>query len=142
MNNKNFIFLPGTKEDIEELLDLYNQYWQILIGVIKFTLEDFNNIFSTPGFVMENSINVVKTKEGDIIGSVMVSDLDNPPIHPSMYGCVREGYERQGIGTYLINWGEKRARQAIERCPPNARVSMYIEAAPSHEVSPSTEIIR
>ena len=44
-----------------------------------------------------------------------------------------EGYEEQGIGTYLIIWGEARARQVIERVPESARVSVQIQTAPNHE---------
>jgi hypothetical protein len=48
---------------------------------------------------------------------------------------VRENHEGKGIGNYIIEWAENRARQAIERCPEEARVSMYIQTAPSHEAT-------
>ena len=45
-------FRAATQEDIPSLLELFNQYWEALTGITKFTLDDFNSIFSTPGFDM------------------------------------------------------------------------------------------
>jgi ribosomal protein S18 acetylase RimI-like enzyme len=59
-------------------------------------------------------------------------DLGDPPIHPSVYGCVRDGWEGRGLGGFLVGWAEERARQAVTRCPDEARVSMYFQTAPSH----------
>jgi GNAT superfamily N-acetyltransferase len=124
---------PATKDDIEILADLYNEYSQAMTGVVKFTLEDLENIFSIPGFDIESSLMVVLSPQGEIVASGLVTDMSAPPLHPGVFGCVRKGCEGQGLGTYVIDWAEKRARQAIERCPDHARVSMYLQTAPSHE---------
>ncbi len=124
---------PATKADIEELWNLYNEYWETLTGVIKFTLEDFSNIFSTPGFDMESSMQVITHPQGEIVASVLVLDLGEPPVHPNVYGCVRKGYEGHGFGSYLIQWAEERSRRAIDRCPDGARVSMYLQTTQSHQ---------
>jgi len=133
INNDDFIIRPGKKDDLDELLELYNEYWYALAGMVKFTLEEFETFFSTPGFNLESSLQVVTTSLGEIVGSVLVIDLANPPIHPNVFGCVRKGYERNGIGTHLLEWAELRAREAIERCPDEAKVSMYVQASQSHE---------
>lgn len=124
---------PATQQDIPSLLTLFNQYWKALTGMIKFTLEDFNSIFSAPGFDMGSSAQIVSDAQGEDVAAVLVMDLGDPPIHPGVYGCVRDGWEGQGIGSYLIQWAEERAGQAVDRCPEGARVSMYLQAAPSHE---------
>jgi len=123
----------ATMDDLDALSGLFNEYWEAITGVTKFTLEDFQSIFSTPGFDMEASLHVVLSPQDQMIGCVLVTDLSSPPVHPIVYGCVRKGYEGQGIGTYLLNWAEIRARQAIEHCPENARVSMYVQSSQSHE---------
>ena len=130
-----YISRPATQDDVAALADLLNEYWEVLTGVVKFTLDDLKNIFSTPGFDMESSLLVVLSPQGEIVACGLVSDLSSPPIHPGVYGCVRKGYEGQGLGTYIINWAEKRAQQAIERCPDEARVSMHLQTAPSHEAT-------
>ena len=130
-----FEFRPATEDDFEALVDLFNEYWETLSGIVKFTLDDFKNIFSVPGFDLTSSMIVVLSPEKEIIASGLVTDLANPPVHPNVYGCVRKEYEGQGIGSYLLEWGEERARKAIDRCPKNVRVSMYILGSPNHEPS-------
>jgi mycothiol synthase len=126
-------FRVATQEDIPSLLALFNQYWEAMTGMTKFTLDDFNALFSMPGFDMASSTKVVVSPQGEMIGGVVVMDYGNPPIHPGVYGCVRAGFEGRGIGSTLIQWAEERSSQAIARCPENARVSMYLQATPAHE---------
>ena len=127
-----FTFRAATHDDLEILLDLFNQYWKEMTGVVKFTLDDFKTIFSAPGFDLKSSVGIVISPRGEHVAAILVMDVGNPPIHPSVYGCVREGYEGRGIGRYIFGWAENRARKAIDRCPENARVSLHIQTAPSH----------
>jgi mycothiol synthase len=124
---------PASLEDVEALTDLFNQYWETLTGVVKFTYDEIKTLFSTPGLDIEDSIRVVLTPEGEFIAAVLVLDLGNPPIHPNVYGCVDAAFEGQGIGTYLLQWAEERAKKAIPRCPEGSRVSMYVQTTQSHE---------
>ncbi len=126
-------FRSVIQEDIPSFLELFNQYWKTMTDITKFTLDDFNAIFSTPGFDPGASTGVVISPQGEMIGAVIVMDLGDPPIHPGVYGCVRAGYEGRGIGSYLVQWAENRAGQAVDRCPEGARVSMYLQATPTHE---------
>jgi len=103
-----------------------------MTGVVKFTLDDFRNIISTPGFDIESSLRVVESPQGRIIGSMLIIDLGSIPVHPRAYGCVSPDYEKQGIGTFLIHWAEERSRQAVERVPEGARVSMYLQSSSTH----------
>jgi mycothiol synthase len=130
-----FTARSAEKDDIEGLYEIFTEYWETLTGLTKFTLEDFHNIFSVPGFDLETSTIVILTPEFKIVAAGLVMDLGNPPIHPSFFGCVRDGYEARGLGTYLFTWAKNRARQAIERCPETARVSMYLQTAPSHTLT-------
>ncbi len=123
---------PATKDDIEAFYEVFTEYWEKLTGIAKFTLESFQRIFSTPGFDSESSTLLVLSPEKEVVASGLVIDLGSPPIHPNFFGCVRSGYEGQGLGSYLLQWGEKRAMQAIDRCPDNARVSMHVQTSPSH----------
>jgi len=126
---------PATKDDLAMLVDLFNEYWEDLTGVVKFSEEEFETMFSVPGFDMESSLRLVLSSKGEIVACGMVMDLGNPPLHPGVYGCVRKGYEGRGLGTYIIEWAENRAKQAIERCPEEARVSMYLQTIPTHELT-------
>jgi len=132
INHEKFNMRSGTKGDIEELLGLFNEYWESMTGVVKFTLEEFETIFSTPGFDMDSSVQLITTNEGELVGSALVMDIAKPPIHPNVYGCVRKGFEGNGIGTCIVEWAENRAREAIDRCPEGARVSIHLQTTQSH----------
>ena len=127
------IFRPATMIDLEAIHEIYTEYWEAMTGDVKFTLDDFRNIFSTPGFDMESSLRVVESPQGQILGSMLVMDLGSPPVHPRAYGCVSPDYEKQGIGTFLIHWAEERSGRAVERVPDGARVSMYLQCSSTHE---------
>ena len=72
---------PATKDDTKSLVDLFNEYWEELTGIVKFSLEDMQNIFSTPGFDMETSLRVVLSPQGEIVASGFVADFKQSP-HP------------------------------------------------------------
>jgi GNAT superfamily N-acetyltransferase len=130
---KDYHVRPATMDDLEALHSLLMGYWETLTGAVKFTLEDFSSIFSTPGFEMTSSTRVVLTPQGEMVGAVLVMDLASPPVHPVIYGCVHDDHEGQGLGTFLVQWGEQRARLAINRVPDGARVAMRLQTTPTHQ---------
>jgi mycothiol synthase len=131
--NQGYELRAATLEDVEAIVDLYNAYWEPMLGVRKVTLEDARNIFTTPGFDIDTSTRIVLEPEGEMAGCMIVVDLASPPVHPTVFGCVHREYERRGIGTELITWAEERARKAISRVPDGVRVSMRLDSGASHE---------
>jgi hypothetical protein len=73
---------PVKMADLEGIHKLYTEYWEAMTGVVKFTLDDFRNIFTTPGFDMDSSLRVVESSQGQIIGGILIIDLASPPVHP------------------------------------------------------------
>jgi GNAT superfamily N-acetyltransferase len=120
-------------EDLKALVDLLNDYWEPLFGMRKITLEEARTALSTPGFDLESSARLILSPEGKLAGFALVLDIASPPVHPQVLGCVGAGFEGQGLGTYLLEWAEKRARNAIARVPAGARVSMYVDTAVGHK---------
>jgi mycothiol synthase len=131
--NGDLISRAPTIADLEAVTKLFNDYWEPLLGVRKFTLDEVRTHMTTPGFDLETSMRVVLSPQGQMVGGVTVQDLVTPPVHPSVLGCVHADFERQGIGTYLLRWAIERARQAIARVPDGARVSAHFTACSTHE---------
>jgi mycothiol synthase len=127
-----FVSRAVTMDELEEIVDLFNAYWEPMLGMSKFTIDDMRGHMTMPGFDIETSTRVVLSSQGRIVGCIAVIDLGIPPVHPIVSGCVRPGFEGQGIGTYLIGWAEGRARQAVVRVPDGLRVSMQLEASSAH----------
>lgn len=122
-----------TMDDLEEVVDLLNAYWEPLLGMRKITVDDARSQLTMPGFDMAASTRVVEAADRKLVGCITVSDLGSPPVHPSVLGCVHPAFERQGIGTFLLTWAEQRARQAIDRVPDGARVAMHLQTSVAHE---------
>ena len=127
-----FIFRPATPADIPAMADLLNLHWEPLLGVRKITSADLEVSMNMLGFSMADSVRLIQSPQGQPVGVMVVSDLDNPPVHPNLTGCVHPNFERQGFGSALIEWGEGRARQAIARVPDGLRVSMAMGTVPTH----------
>jgi mycothiol synthase len=57
-----------------------------------------------------------------------VWDLADPHVRVNIWGRVHPDHQGRGIGTALVQWAESRARQAIEKAPPDARVFVLTSA--------------
>ena len=127
-----FIFRPATPADIPAMADLLNLHWEPLLGVRKISPADLDIALNLPGFSLTDSVRFIQSPQGQLVGVISVFDVDNPPIHPNVGGCVHPDFERLGFGTALIEWGEIRARQAIARVPDGLRVTMTMGTVPTH----------
>ena len=41
-----FTARSATQADLESLTELFNEYWEVLTGVVKFSTDEMRNIFS------------------------------------------------------------------------------------------------
>jgi ribosomal protein S18 acetylase RimI-like enzyme len=128
-----FTARPVTAADGAVVTDLLNDYIELAIGMRKVTEDDIRSLFGLPEFDAANSTRVVLSPQGQAAGAAIVTDIAAPPVHPSVVGCVGAGFERQGIGTYLVDWAIERGRQAVARVPEGARVSLYFTLPGQHE---------
>ena len=62
-----------------------------------------------------------------LVGFVQLWD-EEPHVRHYLFGRVHPGYRGQGIGNYLMDWAEARARQSLDQAPPEARVSVHTNA--------------
>ena len=113
----------ATMDDLETAANLINTYSRHYLGDDEAPLEVFRNEWLSPGFNPANDIRLVFTPEGQAVGYVEVWDSANPPVHPWVWWCLHPDYVGNGVGSYLLNWAEARARKAIERCPEGTRVA-------------------
>ncbi len=118
-----FTARPGTMDDLTAVVDLLNTYSQHYLGIQGFTTSTQKNEWTTPKFNPETDIRLVFNSQGGLVGYIEVWTISNPPVHPWVWGRVHPDFVGQGIGTYLLDWGEKRSMQAIPLCPKDARVS-------------------
>jgi mycothiol synthase len=115
----------ATMEDIEKVVAMFNRCAGKLVGVDnKFTLNQYQNVWQTPGFNLETDTLLVIAPDGSIVGYYELFDITEPHVTLRPWGRVHPEHEGKGIGTYMLNWAEKRARQAMLKAPEGARVTL------------------
>jgi mycothiol synthase len=138
--NSNFSLRPATMADCAQVVDLLNACAQVLIGANEFSVELLHSEWTQPGFDLATSSLAAFTTEGRLVGYADLWDMDEPPVKPFAFGRVHPEYEGQGIGTALMVWAEARARQAIDRVPPEVRVAL--KAATSTRHAPAVQLLQ
>lgn len=118
-----FTYRPATMDDIPVVTGLANDYTERYLGYREVTENDIETGWKMPKFNPQTDTQMVYNPAGELVGYIEVWAISDPPVHPWIWGRVHPDYHRMGIGSFLMNWAEMRARQAIERCPQDVRVA-------------------
>lgn len=113
---------PPRMEDIPALTAMFNASSQRVLGVEKFREDDMVSEWSLPGFDPETNTMVVWDKDHDPIGYIELWDLIEPRVVMNCWMRVHPDYEQTSIGLFLLDWAERRARQALPTIPADLRV--------------------
>lgn len=122
---KGFTTRPGSLDDIPIAVDLFNIYSEHFLGVQSFSDAEIRSEWTTPKFKPETDIQTVFNPEGELVGYVEVWTIHNPPVHPWVWLRVHPEYLELGIDSYLLDWAERRASQALALCPEDVRVAFW-----------------
>lgn len=131
-----FIARGATMNDLDAALELYNRWSQAVIHENEITdLEAVRNEWISPGFDPANDIRLVFAPNGEMVGYIEVWTTTKPPVHPWIWGRVDPGYQKLGIGTYLLTWGEARAKKVLDEIPHDFRVAPRLGTYPQAETA-------
>lgn len=119
---------PPTMDDLEATLAMFQAESVHMVGIEMFELNDIESEWTTPGFDLARDTRLVLAPDGDVAGYYEVWDLHDPHVLVNAWGRVHPEHTGKGIGSYLVRWAERRARQAIPLAPPAARVVLYLHA--------------
>jgi mycothiol synthase len=115
---------PAKMEDLEEAVAVFNATSRSLIGVEKYPIDVIRMEWQEPGFNQETDARVVTSAQGKIVAYGEVWDVSDPHVDVYCWGRVHPDYTGIGLGSALLAWQEERARQALDKAPPEARVVM------------------
>lgn len=116
-----FLSRPANFDDIPMIIAMLNQTTDS--DQDSFFVDDMQTEWQTPDFDCSRSVQLVFSDDEILVGYIEVWDIDNPPVRPTIWGRVHPDFTYQGIGSYLMNWAENRAKQAIYRCPTDLRIA-------------------
>ncbi len=112
----------ATLDDIDDIAAVINAYARPLIGEDLYPTEYVRRFLTTPGFCLADSCKLVSSDTGGLAGLALVMDIQPPHVQIMGWGIVLQKDQGKGIGSMLHAWMEPRARQAIDKAPPDARV--------------------
>lgn len=116
-------------EDVEPALTLYNAWSQSVVQEDEITDADaIRKEWVSPGFDPARDIRLVFAPNGDMAGYIEVWTIAKPPVHPWIWGRVHPRYEDLGIGTWMLQWAEERALQALADIPEGLRFAPRVGA--------------
>src|SRR5215207_9695708 len=119
---KGFTTRGANMNDVESAMTLFNRWSRSVIGRAEFAnAQSIRNEWSAPGADPAEDIRLVFTPNGELVGYIEVWTHTTPQVHPAVWGRLHPDYEGIGIGTWMLNWAEQRALQAIERVPAGLR---------------------
>ena len=109
-------------DDVDASLVLFNRWSRSVVGRDEITdLDAIRNEWVSPNFDPAEDIRLVFAPNGQIAGYIEVWTTSPVPVHPWVWGRVDPDYEDQGVGTYLMQWAEQRALQALPRVAAGMR---------------------
>jgi mycothiol synthase len=129
LQDKNVLELPAgftargaTFEDVEAAMRLFNRWSNAVIGRDDFDgPESIRHEWETPGVDPAQDIRLVLAPNGDLAGYIEVWTNAVPPARPELWARIDPGYQNLGIATWLMQWAEGRALEALPRVPDELR---------------------
>src|SRR5512143_3853373 len=117
-----FTVRGARMEDVEPALVLFNRWSRSIVGRDEITdAQAIRNEWVSPGFDPEEDIRLVFAPNGEMAGYIEVWTTVKPPVHPWIWARVDPDFENRGIGTWMLQWAEKRALCALENVPTGLR---------------------
>lgn len=119
---------PVHMQDLEETVTMLNASSRKFFGLENFEARDFESDWNMPGFDLERDTRLAIAPDGGIVGYCEVWDMDDPHVRIRCWGRIHPAHTGKGVGSAFLGWAEQRARQAIPKAPPDARVVMICNA--------------
>ncbi|QPC82290.1 GNAT family N-acetyltransferase [Phototrophicus methaneseepsis] len=115
-------------EDAEQIAKMWAAVGDYLGQTRQYDPNEIRSDWETPDYHLQESSRCVRNEDGDVVGYLNLWDNANPPLHPHVSFGIHPDHFDAGIGEPMLQWAEARARQAIDRCPPEVRVSMLMSS--------------
>jgi mycothiol synthase len=118
-----YILRPMTMDDAEAVVRVETAASQKRGDNEHYDPEETRRAWSEPEFELAKSSRALIAPDGEFVGLVTVWDTGSNPVHPFVGWEIMPRPDRHELALALLSWGGERAKEALDRCPPEARVS-------------------
>lgn len=115
---------PPTLEDAESVATLMNVCALETEGKPETTPEEVKRFWQMPGADLKRDMWLVTTSDGKVAAWGQVFNQSEKYTLYFERGRVHPDYRGRGIGSYLLELAESRAREMIPLAPPSARITV------------------
>jgi mycothiol synthase len=115
---------PIRLDDAERLAQMYTEAQKAYMYGEVVAPDLLVDDWTTPGFNLEASSCLVLAPDGSPAGAMVVWDRMKPPVHPWLQWNIHPAHDHDVLARWLLNWGIERAKQALDECSPELRVSL------------------
>jgi mycothiol synthase len=121
MLSEPFTVRPVEMSDLTAVVRLVNARSMALVGEPRIEETEMQGEWEAPGFDLETDTRAVLVSDDKLVGYAEIGDsAPHVRLHAGVH--VHPQYWGQGIGTFLGQWAEERARQAVPSAPEGVRV--------------------
>ncbi len=121
--SEEFTVRPAEVDDLHAAVALFNACSMVQIGKAVIEETEFGTEWKMPNLDLETDTRVVLDSDGKMVGYAAVRD-GAPYVRIFVQVRVHSEYEGRSIGTYLGQWAEERALQAVPKAPEGVRVAL------------------
>jgi len=113
---------PAQMSDLEMVAAMLNAYSRVMLGVEQHRLKDMQAELVSPDFHLDQDTCLVFASDDRLAGYAEFWDTIAPYVCKVVWARVHPDFWGLGVGATLVDWGEERAIQQVDRAPQDARV--------------------
>ena len=115
---------PLTLDDAERMAATATAISVIMSPDERHNAETYLLSWEEPGFDLADSSLGYFADDGALAAYALLYTNRETPVHPWLSWGVHPDFRGQGLSAQVLAWVDSKAQAALERCPPDARVSV------------------
>lgn len=125
MPNQNFTTRPLTLDDAQKFVETINAISADTGTNRSYPADFIQTQWQEPKFDITQSSYGIFASNSQLAGYVVIWDADEIPVRPWVEWGVHPEYLDHNFSTQLLQWADITSQRIIDRCPPDARLSLH-----------------